>query len=192
MKRKGYRERYFEDYIVEKKIKPNGKSGVDYIYSGIWYQWGLDGFNFAGRRLLYCILETVSIVLYALVSVQNVPFNSYTLAAGFGILSVVAWALEIWGIVSFSLSKTYITELDYKAIDFRITMGAFIRVILLILSIVCGTVKGLREGSMDIRSWIICMGFAASCAVSGVICRLQSKQGYRTYKNVNGQAEQEI
>ena len=192
VKRKSFRDRYFEDYTARRKELPNGKTTVEYVYSGTWYRWGMDGFSFPQRRLTYFALELVGAVFYVLAAMQTVPLNVSPLAAGFGTVSLVPWALEIWGVVSFGLSKTYITELDFKAIDFRLSMGAFLRLIFLLASLGCGVVQSIREGVMDGTSWLALVFYLLSAASSAVVCRLQTKQGFRTYRNEEGKVGDEF
>ena len=186
MKHTGFRERYFEDYRPRTRIKPNGRAAVDYVYSGLWYRWGLDGFDLRRRKLLYIVLELGSIALYLLASLQQLPMNTQRLASGLGILSVFSWLIELWGVLGFCVGREYITELDHRTINSRIAAGSILRICLLTASVLCGAAATLRDGRTSALMWLTIAAYFTSAAVSALIFSLHRKIYYRTYKNLDG------
>ena len=180
-----FRDRYFEDYVAQPYTTPDGKVKVEYVYRGNWIQWGVEG-SANRRKLLYGLLEAVSIIIFFFASTREVKFNALKSVAGFGVASYVPWILEVWGVVRFCIGKTFITEFDYKTIDWQITVGCLIRIALLLIAAICGAVSSIGSGGMDMATVFVAAGLLVSAALSAVIFRLQRKIGYRSYKIING------
>ena len=52
MKLDKHRQRYFADLAVKTTLNKRGRKVYAYVYQGIWYRWGAEGFDFNKRRLL--------------------------------------------------------------------------------------------------------------------------------------------
>ena len=92
MKLIDYRTKYNEDYTVKTEIDSRGKKHYKYVYRGIWYRWGVDGFDLGRRRLEYILLELVSAALFIYAGYFcRAPLMMGKAVSGFGLLSVLPW-----------------------------------------------------------------------------------------------------
>lgn len=187
MKLDKHREQYFSDLAVKTILNKRGRKTYAYVYQGIWYRWGLDGFDLKKRRLLYVLLEIANIALFAYAGFSASTLNFQKFLAGCGLLSIVPFLIELRGVVGFCISATYMMETDYKSIDFRLVYGALIRVIILGTGLVTGLISALSKGKMDAASLLTAAAYLATLLISGILARLQHKLEYRNYKSVNGE-----
>ena len=192
MKIKGYRARYFEDYIKKTVVGKNGREKIQYVYAGVWYRWGLEGFDAMRQKRLYLLIEAASIAVYLAAALQDVAVNRIRLASGLGLLALLLWLFELRGVYGFLRSKTYVTRMDYMEIDTQIRLGGYFRAALLASSALYGTVACLRGGGMDLRSWAAEGCYLASLTCSAVIARIHGRLHYRTYKNKSGEVGEEF
>lgn len=187
MKLDKHREQYFADLAVKTTLNKRGRKVYAYVYQGIWYRWGAEGFELKKRRLLYILLELVNIAVFCYAGFSASALNFQKAVAGCGMLSMVPFLLELRGVFGFCISETYMMETDYKSIDFRLVYGALIRVIILGTGLVTGLISALSEGKMDAASLLTAAAYLATLLISGILARLQHKLEYRNYKSVNGE-----
>lgn len=187
MKLDKHREQYFADLAVKTTLNKRGRKVYAYVYQGIWYRWGAEGFDFNKRRLLYVLLELCSIGFFALAGFSTSALNFQKAVAGCGMLSTVPFILELRGVFGFCISETYMMETDYKSIDFRLVYGALIRVLILGIGLVIGLISAMAAGTMDVSSLMTAAAYLVSILISGSMARLQHKLEYRNYKSVNGE-----
>lgn len=187
MKLDKHREQYFADLAVKTTLNKRGKKVYAYVYQGIWYRWGAEGFELKKRRLLYAFLELVNIAAFCFAGFSASALNYQKAVAGCGMLSIVPFLLELRGVFGFCISETYMMETDYKSIDFRLIYGALIRVIILGIGFIIGLISVTLEGKMDTASFVSAAVYMVTLLISGSLARLQHKLEYRNYKSVNGE-----
>ncbi|MCD8342107.1 MAG: hypothetical protein LUC87_08165 [Clostridiales bacterium] len=187
MKKKSYRERYFEDNQPVREVANNRKGyRIVYRYVGLWVAWRSEKWPLKTVKWAFALAELASICLYLTCARVDTPLNRCQLANGFGVLSVVPWILELSGVVRFLLSKAYAKEMDSAEIDQSIRYGAVLRAVLLGLSLLCSVVNVLIHGTATVLDAGMALGILASIALSAAVWR-----GYRsllldTYHNVDG------
>lgn len=187
MKLDKHREKYFSDLTVKSTLNKRGRKVYAYVYQGIWYRWGAEGFDLRKRRLLYVLLEIINIAVFAYAGFSASALNFQKAVAGCGMLSIVPFLLELRGVCGFCISETYMMETDYKSIDFRLVYGALIRVMILSVGLMIGLISAVSEGKMDASSLMTAAAYLVTLLISGSIARLQHKLEYRNYKSVNGE-----
>lgn len=188
VKRKSYRERYFEDNQAVREVANNRKGyRIVYRYVGLWVAWRSERWPLGTVKWAFALAEVASVCLYLFCARVDTPLNHCQLANGFGVLSIVPWILELSGIVRLLLSKAYVREMDSQEIDQSIRYGAVLRAGLLGLSLLCGVGTVLVSGTATAADAGVGLGILASIALSVGVW-----QGYRgllmdTYHNVNGE-----
>ncbi|MCD7916955.1 MAG: hypothetical protein LUF84_00580 [Clostridiales bacterium] len=188
VKRKSYRERYFEDHQAVREVANNRKGyRIVYRYVGLWAAWRSERWPLGTVKGAFALAELVSVCLYLICATVDTPLNHSRLVNGFGVLSVVPWLVELSGILRFLLSKSYVKEMDSMEIDRAIRYGAVLRAGLLGLSLLCGIGTILVSGTATAADADVGLGILASIALSVGVW-----QGYRgllldTYHNVNGE-----
>ena len=187
MKLDKHREQYFADLAVKTTLNKRGKKVYAYVYQGIWYRWGAEGFELKKRRLLYIFLELVNIAVFCYAGFSASALNFQKAVAGCGMLSIVPFLLELRGVFGFCISETYMMETDYKSIDFRLVYGALIRVLILGIGLAIGLISAVSADTMDLSSLMTAAAYLVTILISGSIARLQHKLEYRNYKSVNGE-----
>ena len=187
MKLDKHREQYFSGLVVKTTLNKRGKKVYAYVYQGIWYRWGLEGFDLKKRRLLYILLELVNIALFAFAGFSASALNFQKAVAGCGMLSIVPFLLELRGVFGFCISEIYMMETDYKSIDFRLVYGALIRTLILGIGLGIGLISILIAGKIDAYSWLTAVAYMGTILLSAVIARLQHKLEYRNYKSIDGE-----
>lgn len=187
MKLDKHREQYFADLAVKTTLNKRGRKAYAYVYQGIWYRWGAEGFDLKKRKLLYVFLELVNIATFCFAGFSVSALNYQKAVAGCGMLSIVPFLLELRGVFGFCISETYMMETDYKSIDFRLVYGALIRVIILGIGFIIGLISVTLEGKMDTASFVTAAVYLTTLFISGSLARLQHKLEYRNYKSVNGE-----
>ena len=186
MKLGEYRTKYFEDYVAREAVKKNGKKKIEYVYMGIWYRWGDEGFNKTRRGLVYLALELFSIALFMSAGFSISSLTTANITAGCCIVSLVPWIAEISGVGSFLISKEYMTELDCTGMEKRIIYGAALKIGVLLVGIVGGAAVCLKAGTFDGRSILHFCCFFLSGAISFVIAMMQHKLVWHKYHNHDG------
>lgn len=187
MKLDKHREQYFSDLSVKTTLNKQGRKTYAYVYQGIWYRWGLEGFDLKKRRLLYIFLELVNIVVFCYAGFSTSALNFQKAVAGCGMLSIVPFLLELRGVFGFCISETYMMETDYKSIDFRLVYGALIRIFVLAIGLILGLISTVSAGKMDTASLLTAVAYLLTILISAIMARLQHKLEYRNYKSVNGE-----
>ena len=187
MKLDKHREQYFSDLSVKTTLNKRGRKTYAYVYQGIWYRWGAEGFDLKKRRLLYIFLELVNIVVFCYAGFSTSALNFQKAVAGCGMLSIVPFLLELRGVFGFCISETYMMETDYKSIDFRLVYGGLIRVLILLVGLGIGLISTISQGKMDTYSILTAIAYAGAIVLSALISRLHHKLGYRNYKSIDGE-----
>ena len=186
MKLDEYKKNYFADMDVDVKIDEKGRKKYNYVYKGIWYCWGWEGFDLTRRRVLYAAVEIIGIVLYIIAGTTPSAFNACKLNAGLSMLSIVAWLLEIRGVFGFCVCKKYMMEIDYKSIHFRITTGALLRILLMYSGAAAGLISVAVNRELDLKGFLTFLAYILCGAGSWIISRSLRKIGYHAYHNDNG------
>ena len=187
MKLDKHREQYFSDLSVKTTLNKRGRKTYAYVYQGIWYRWGLEGFDVKKRRLLYVLLEIANIALFAYAGFSASTLNFQKFLAGCGLLSIVPFLMELRGVFGFCFSEVYMMETDYKSIDFRLVYGGLIRVLILLVGLGTGLISAISQGNMDAYSILTAIAYAGTIVLSALISRLHHKLGYRNYKSIDGE-----
>lgn len=191
MKLNDHRERYFSDLGARPVLTKWGRKRYAYVYQGIWYRWGAEGFDLSRRKRLYILLESVSIALFAWSGSSASALNFQKAMAGCGLLSVIPFLLELRGVFGFCVSSTYMMETDCKSIDFRIVYGALVRAVLLTVGLGAGLIATLTAGKLDGSSLLTTLAYLLTIQVSATVGRLQHRLRYRTYKSCDGDVGEE-
>ncbi|MCD7920453.1 MAG: hypothetical protein LUG45_10415 [Clostridiales bacterium] len=188
MKRKSYRERYFEDNQPVRQVA-NTRKGyrIVYQYVGLWTAWRSEKWTLKTVKWFFALAELAGVCLYLICARVDTPLNHCQLANGFGVLSVVPWILELSGVVRFLLSKAYAKEMDSREIDQSIRYGAVLRAGLLGLSLLCGVVNTLVNGTATLLDGGMALGILASIALSVAVWQVYRSLLLDTYHNENGE-----
>lgn len=187
MKRKSYRERYFEDNQPERQVANNRKGyRIVYRYVGLWVAWHSEKWPLQTVKRGLALAEVASVCLYLICARVDTPLNHCQLANGFGVLSVVPWILELSGVVRFLLSKAYVREMDSQEIDQSIRYGTVFRAGLLGLSLLCSVVTILAGGTATLLDGGMALGILASIALSVAVWQVYRSLLLDTYHNVDG------
>jgi len=187
MKLDKHREQYFSDLSVKTTLNKRGRKTYAYVYQGIWYRWGLEGFDLKKRRRLYVLLEIANIALFAYAGFSASTLNFQKFLAGCGLLSIVPFLMELRGVFGFCFSEVYMMETDYKSIDFRLVYGGLIRVLILLVGLGIGLISTISQGKMDTYSLLTAAAYIGTILLSAAISRLHHKLGYRNYKSIDGE-----
>lgn len=187
MKRKSYRERYFEDNQPVRQVANNQKGyRIVYRYVGLWVAWRSEKRPLQTVKRGLALAEVASVCLYLVCARVDTPLNRCQLANGFGVLSIVPWILELSGIVRLLLSKAYVREMDSQEIDQSIRYGAVFRAGLLGLSLLCSVVTILAGGTATLLDGGMALGILASIALSVAAWQVYRSLLLDTYHNVDG------
>lgn len=191
MKLNDHRERYFSDLGTRTVLTKYGRKKYAYVYQGIWYRWGAEGFDPIRRKVLYILLESANIALFAWGGFSTSVLNVQKAVVGCGLLSVIPFLLELRGVFGYCISGTYMMETDCKSIDFRIVYGALVRAVLLTVGLGIGLIATLTAGKLDEDSLLTALAYLLTIQVSATVGRLQHRLGCRTYKSYNGDVGEE-
>ena len=179
------KDRYLSDYREVPEARIGKRPAVKYIYAADWYLWGLDDQAAAKRRILYPLMEAVSLCLYVWAALRRVPFNQLKVVGGFGMLSLLAWAVELWGVFSFLINRAKLTRRTYETTDRHIREGSFIHAVLLLISTLSGIISAPEEGALRADAIPVMLAYLAVCAIAFGIWRLQRTLYCRTEKNTD-------
>lgn len=190
---KSMRDRYFEHFEKIQTPADNRRGfRTEYRYKGDYYGWDEDAGALKKRRILYFAAEIFSIAVFLFSATRRVELNTVRIAAGFAISSIVPWLAEFWGVIRFGIVKSPMIIPDFNEIKDFITVGSFIRFLLLIIGMVLGLFAVIRAGQMSAGNLLVFAGHLVSAAVSLLLFRLQSTLRYRIFRNVNGRPGPEI
>lgn len=189
-KRQSYRDRYFAENQAIRVSSDNRKGyQIVYLYVGLWKAW-------EGRTLALCfrlgLLEAASLCLYICCAAVNTAINCSRFASGLGILSVIPWLAELYGVVRFVLAKPYVRELSMEEMDACLRFGCGIRAALVMLSALTGIGDTLLSGTARWQDWLVLAGLIASGAISIVIRHQYSGLLILTFRNLNGKPGTQI
>lgn len=189
MKRKSYRDRYFEDYQAVRKPGSNRKGyRIVYQYVGLWTAWRSEKINLKSYKIVIAIWELVSILLYLACASADTSINSYRLASGFGILSIAPWLCEISGVIRFCLSGEYVRELSYEEIDKSIRYGCPLHIILTIASVLAGSIQAVVSKTFSAGSGFLAAGMLVSAGLTYAIWHAYRELLIEKYHNEDGKA----
>lgn len=179
-----YRERYFQDNQVV-RIPANNRKGykTSCRYVGLWKSWEGKTGDFLLKTGL---LEVLSTGIYLLSTLSNAAINHARFASGLGILSVIPWLAEWYGVVSFLLARPYVRELSMEEINGCIRWGCAIRGLLVIASALAGLVECLAAGSIAWQDTPALAGLLASGGISLFLRHHYGKLPILTYRNEAG------
>lgn len=185
---KSMRERYFENY---KKISvpADNRRGFKtiYRYNADWYGWKQAPSALRRTRVMFGILEAVSIAVYFAAALQKTAFNTVRLTSGLAIISIFLWIIELWGVFRFAAVKSPMTVSDFKEITNFIECGTVLRVIFLGAAVIAGFAGCIRDGALAGSDIAAGIGHILSLICSLVIFLKFRKIGYDLYRNENGQ-----
>lgn len=183
----GFRERYFRYYRAESYEDRKGRKKVRYVYKGDFIRWGTEDGSARKTRKCDAVCEIAGGVLYIATALLRTDFNSVRISSGFGLLGILMWLIELWGVLSFLFSAEPVTEPDRNSTDGKIRAGSLGHGIFFILAAVTGCASLLVDGSFGIQDAAAAAGCLGSGVIALIIHKMQRNLGYRTYKNVNGE-----
>lgn len=112
---KSWRDRYFEDYTVEKVPASNRKGyKIIYTYTGNWFGWDLSPAELKKRRITYAAVAAAVTVLFAVCGTRSAYVNASAFVAVPGILSIIAQMYGWIGIFQFCTAKKMIREKEIR------------------------------------------------------------------------------
>ncbi len=166
----------------------NNRKGyrIVYRYVGLWVAWRSEKWPLQTAKRGLALAELASVCLYLICARVDTPLNRCQLANGFGVLSIVPWILELSGVVRFQLTKAYAKEMDSREIDQSIRYGAVFQAGLLGLSLLCGVVNTLVNGTATLLDGGMALGILASIALSVAVWQVYRSLLLDTYHNVDG------
>ncbi|MGN0999349.1 MAG: hypothetical protein ACI4PO_07345 [Faecousia sp.] len=183
-KRQSYHDRYFADHQVVRVSTDNRKGyKIVYRYVGLWKAW-------QGRTAAFCLrlglLEAANVCLYLCCGLVNTSINRSQLASGLGVVSIVPWLAEIYGLLRFLTAKQYVWELSMEETDACLRLGCSIRAVLVVLSAMIGIGDCLLSGMAGWQDWLVLAGLLASGVLSTVIRQQYSSLLILTFRNQDG------
>ena len=186
-KKKSYRERYFENYQAVRVPCSNRKGfRTVYEYVGLFARWtgDLKEVGKVKRDLFW--MEAAGIVLSVGCTLSGTALTRARLFNGFGVLSLVPWLAELYGIARFLMSKEYVKEQSAEEIGNCIRIGTVLRALLTGLSVLAGGIQVIAGGSATPADLPVGMGVAAGGALSLLIRREFIGLRLEKYHNENG------
>lgn len=182
-----YRDRYFSDNQPVRVAAKNRKGyRTVYQYVGLWKAWESAGGNLKRKKRLIGLAELVSLALYLGCAAADTPINRAWIAGGLGVLAVIPWLLELYGVVRFLLAKEFVKELSLEEIDRALRYGCPLRAVLSALSALAGMGSALQSGNAGVLDAFVLSGILISASLSLVIWRLYGRLLINTYRNANG------
>lgn len=187
-KRKSAREKYFENYQAV-KVPSNNRRGyrMVYRYTGLFARWERDGTELAREKQKLGLMEAASVVIYAASALSGAPLTKARLFNGFGVLSLIPWLMELYGLVRFLFSRKYVKEPDAEEIGNAIRMGCVLRILLVSLSVTVGEIQTLIGRSANWLDIPASIGMLISAGLSFLIKRRFDSLSLLKYHNANGQ-----
>lgn len=150
MQEKSYKERYFQDYHIEKKFTKNGKrSRTVYVYHGAWCRWTqydvpLEANERKTRKILYAVLLLSEVLFFAIAAFWRSPVNTAAGVAVAGCLSLVPLLYQLLYGIRFCLAGPKMKQIDAEDIHKYIRYASACHALLLILAAIMGTVTVLQ------------------------------------------------
>ncbi len=186
-KRITYCDRYFADNEAV-RVAADSRKGCKtiYRYTGLWKVWACSTGSLKKRKLMIAMCELTAAALYLGCALADSPVNSSRLAAGFGLLSLIPWLLEVSGVLRFALAGEYVKELSMEEIDRSIRYGCPLRAALVSLSGLAGMSGALTGASAAVQDALLTAGILASASLSLVIWQRYRRLLVDTYRNTNG------
>ena len=187
-RRKSYRERYFENYQAVKVPSSNRRGyRVEYRYTGLFARWeGTESTIPRVKQRIGC-LEAASVLVYVLSALPGAPLTKVRLFNGFGVLSLIPWLMEIYGVIRFVFAKEYVKEPDAEEIGNALRMGCVLRVLLVGLSVIAGEIQLLIQGGAAWADLPAALGILISGGISYLVKRSFDSLSLLKYHNTNGQ-----
>lgn len=154
MQKKSYKERYFNDYHIEKKPSKNRKrSRTVYVYHGAYCQWAqydvpLDIDEQKKRKLLYAFVLLAEILCFAIAAFWRSPVNTAAGTAFSGCLSIVALLYQIIYVARFCSSKPEMKQIDAEDIHNYIRYASAVHATLLTITAILGIVTAIHAAAV--------------------------------------------
>jgi len=167
----------FEANYKPVQVPADNKRGfkIKYQYVGPWYVWNADErevFVAKQKILTSCV---ISLMLYLVASVQNVPVNYDRFVSMTGLLSLAPFLFVAVGVGELMFSKERMTHQDFTAISGKLKIATVLHGALLML---CGGLAAwviIRDGN-DLSHLFV----AACYALAG----LQSMAVFMTFRQL--------
>lgn len=183
-----FKESFSANYIYTEEPDSKGKLKKHYVYCGNWYCFCDSKKEKSSIKLRLILCEIIGLISFILAGTNETELNKDKFLGLFVGLATIGLFVEIYGIVSFCVSKFYITGDDYKWIDGRIMWGAFFKSWLLIIGLV-GAIAvnniGLNDGFFGLLMYLL------TIFMSFMIFRIQKKVTFHTFRNENGKVGNE-
>lgn len=179
MPHKTYKERYFEDYHIEKVPSKNGKRcHTVYIYHGAYCQWSRNGKIISPpmllhRRLLYVALLVLSGVCFWVASRQTNAANTSLPVSVSGTLSILPLIFLFLAVARFCFAKSFLRQLDAEEIHKQILHAARMHGILMAITAVLSLAVGLLAGVGSNLLSAFCYAASAICSVGIFLAQRQ-------------------
>lgn len=176
---KSSRQKYFEDYRVEKETADNRRGyKIVYVYKGEWLAWNEDVSGVRRRKRLYVAAALLQTFLLVLCGVQRVAFNTAGAVAIPGLISLVSLMYEWIGIVRFCMAKGLMQGRDCRRMYSFIEKGAVVTGLCYAVAVIAGLRQQILNGA-DLPSILVLLGFILCAVISFVLYAQHEKLSWR-------------
>lgn len=187
---KSYRERFIKNHRKEMQIAGNKKGYRNVlVYIGDYYTWEPEKGTIQSVRRIFLILEILTVILFSLSSIPGTVISYSPLAMSAALLSLVAWAFEVFAIVSLCIKKLPLQEDDFSYINrfFRVTTA--IRCVFLLFAVVTGILYMADKG-FETTGILAVIGYFLTAAIALLLFLMYMKLA-KCKKVIPGEATRE-
>ena len=166
---KSYRERFIKNHRKEVQVAPNKKGYRNVlIYTGDYYSWEPAKGTIQSVRRRFLLLEILTVILFCVSSIPGTIISYSNLVWCGALLSIVAWAFEVFAIVSLCFRKLPLQEDDFSNVNkfFRVT--TVIRCVCLLFSVVTGIVFMGQHG-FETTGILAVIGYFLTAAIAALM-----------------------
>ena len=144
---KTYRERFIKNHRKEVQVASNKKGYRNVlVYTGDYYTWEPAKGTIQSIRRNFLILEILTVILFGLSSIPGTIISYSNLVWCGALLSIVAWAFEVFAIVSLCFRKLPLQEDDFSNVNKFFRATTIIRCVCLLFSVVTGIIYMAEHG----------------------------------------------
>ena len=172
---KSYRERFVRNHRKEMQAAPNKKGYKNVlIYTGNFYTWEPEKGTLQSVRRQFLILEILTVIIFGVSSIPGTIVSYSNLAISGALISFVAWAFEVFAIVSLCFRKLPLQEDDFSYVNkfFRVT--TMVRCVSLLFATVAGIIFMADKG-FETTSILAVIGYFLTAAIAFLLFLMYMK-----------------
>lgn len=172
---KTYRERFIKNHRKEMQTAGNKKGYRNVlVYTGDYYTWEPEKGSLPSIRRLFLILEILTVILFSLSTIFGAVITYSSLAMSGALISLVAWAFEVFAIVSLCLRRLPLQEDDFSYVNnfFRITTA--VRCVCLVFTAVTGIIY-MSEKGMETSGILTVVGYLLTAVIALILFLMYMK-----------------